>query len=346
MRESSGTESPSTKHNSNRRSWRVYGEPHKKQVAYRQDPDLPLVSIVSPSLNQGQFIRDTIESVLMQDYPNMEYWVMDGGSTDRTVDILRAYESDPRFSWLSEPDHGQSDAINKGWRRCQGEILAYLNSDDIYYAGAIDTQTSYLMDHPEIDMVYGDCAFIDAHGEVLEHLYSRPFSLLELLHFNIPHQPTVFLRQQAVAKVGPLDLSYGHALDSEYWLRLHAAGHRIAYNPHLVAAYRLHGASKTGACHERAYVEWERLIKAYAPHDMYRQVMADLYLAVAIDDLRQGKTKSSLDHARRSIALRPTRRLALYLATLLDSIVGSSIYDNLVRFHTKQLSRSRSQMED
>src|SRR4051794_35419687 len=104
------------------------------------DGDWPLVSIVTPSYNQGQFIRETIDSVLSQDYPNLEYWVIDAASTDQTLDVLRDYERDPRFHWISEADRGQSDAINKGWNRCQGSILAWLCSDDLYCPGAIKTQ--------------------------------------------------------------------------------------------------------------------------------------------------------------------------------------------------------------
>src|SRR5262245_26632601 len=96
------------------------------------DPSLPLVSIVTPSYNQGAFIRETIESVLSQDYPKIEYWVIDGGSTDETIAILKHFEQDPRFHWMSERDQGQSDAVNKGWSRSRGEIFGWLNSDDIY----------------------------------------------------------------------------------------------------------------------------------------------------------------------------------------------------------------------
>src|SRR5262249_27711741 len=114
-----------------------YCLPHSLPAPIINDPSLPLVSIVTPSYNQGQFIRETIESVLTQDYPNIEYWVIDGGSTDETLSILREYEHDPRFHWLSESDKGQSDAINKGLVRCHGEIFAWLNSDDVYIKEAL-----------------------------------------------------------------------------------------------------------------------------------------------------------------------------------------------------------------
>src|SRR5438128_2723095 len=120
------------------------------------DVALPLVSIVTPSFNQGIYIRATIESVLSQDYPNLEYWVIDAGSEDETLNVLKLYNNDPRFHWISEPDNGQSDAINKGWSRCNGEILAWLGSDDLYCPGTITSQVNYLRSHPSVDAVYSD----------------------------------------------------------------------------------------------------------------------------------------------------------------------------------------------
>src|SRR5262249_45140624 len=125
----------------------------------------PLVSIVTPSFNQGRFIRETIESVLLQDYPNLEYMVIDGGSTDETVSILERYRD--RFFWVSEPDRGQAHAINKGWKRAKGDILAWLNSDDMYLPGAISNAARYLVDHPEIGLVYGDGYHVAEDGRML-----------------------------------------------------------------------------------------------------------------------------------------------------------------------------------
>ena len=125
----------------------------EKKVSYSQGP-APTVSIVTPSFNQGRFIRETIESVLSQDYPAIEYMVIDGGSTDETVSILKSYGN--RIFWISEPDSGQSDAINKGWKRATGEILTWLNSDDVYLPGAIAKAADYLQRHPNVGVVYGD----------------------------------------------------------------------------------------------------------------------------------------------------------------------------------------------
>src|SRR5438128_8552250 len=129
-----------------------------------QPEALPLVSIVTPSYNQGRFIEDTIRSVLAQDYPNLEYIVVDGGSTDHTLDVLRRYEG--RLRWVSEPDRGQSEAINKGFRMARGEIVSWLNSDDTYVPGAIGKAVAHLGARPEVVMVYGEGYLLDEGGRV------------------------------------------------------------------------------------------------------------------------------------------------------------------------------------
>ena len=126
----------------------------------------PLVTVVTPSFNQGRFIRETIESVLSQDYPNLEYMVIDGGSTDDTLSILKSYQD--RFAWVSEPDRGQAHAINKGWRCAKGEILAWLNSDDIYQPGAIRTAVEYFIHNQQVGMVYGEAYHVDESGQPID----------------------------------------------------------------------------------------------------------------------------------------------------------------------------------
>ncbi len=168
---------------------------------------LPLVSIVTPSYNQGAFIEETIRSVLSQDYPRIEYIVVDGGSTDGTLSILRKYGD--HLTWFSEPDKGQSDAINKGFRKSHGEILAWLNSDDIYLPGAVRTAAGYLAVHPEVAMVYGDCHMVDEQGQVVgRSIWIEDFDLMRLVEdLNYIHQPAAFFCRQAFEGVGMSGLS-------------------------------------------------------------------------------------------------------------------------------------------
>jgi glycosyltransferase involved in cell wall biosynthesis len=207
--------------------------------------ELPLVSIVTPSLNQGSFIRATIESVLSQDYPHIEYLVMDGGSTDETIEILKSFGD--RFRWVSEPDRGQSEAINKGWRMAHGEIVSWLNADDLLAPGAIRAAVdAFRAAGDDLAGVYGDCEYIDGTGRHLGDYPSQPFDydqLVQLTEDFIP-QPGTFLRNMWVQKAGMLDESLHYVMDYDFWLRLglHA---RMQYLPHKMSLARMHGGAKT-----------------------------------------------------------------------------------------------------
>ena len=142
-------------------------------------PTLPLVSIITPTLNQGNFIAQTIDSVLAQDYANLEYLIIDGGSTDETLEILRGYDN--RIRWVSEADSGQSSAINKGWRKSNGEILAWLNSDDLLEPGAIQSIVAAFQQRPETAMVYGECDYLNQGGQIVGKYATHPWDYAELL---------------------------------------------------------------------------------------------------------------------------------------------------------------------
>jgi glycosyltransferase involved in cell wall biosynthesis len=204
---------------------------------------LPLVTIVTPSYNQGRFIRATIESVRKQDYPRIEYLVMDGGSTDETVSILREYSD--RLRWVSESDHGQAHAINKGWRQARGSILAYLNSDDVYLPGAIAQAVAALEAHPEAAAVYGEGYHVDEEGRVLERYPTESFNPDRLQETCFICQPTVFLRREAVERAGYLDESLRYCMDYDLWIRLTRAGKILSHTPHYLASTRLHADAKT-----------------------------------------------------------------------------------------------------
>lgn len=200
--------------------------------------DLPRVSVVIPCLNRRQFLVPTIESVLQQDYPSVECIVMDGGSTDGTLDILRRY--DGRIQWVSEPDQGPPDAINKGWQKCTGEILAWLNADDLWAPGAVGTAVSYLQEHPEADVVYGDCGIIDQEGVHITTIRVRDWDLGYAVKYcdHIIYQAASFMRRSILQRVGWLYPKLCH--DHELWLRISLAGGNLQHIPTLLAHARDH----------------------------------------------------------------------------------------------------------
>lgn len=218
----------------------------------------PLVSIISPSYNQGQFLEQTIQSVLSQDYPNLEYIIVDGGSTDNSVDVIRRY-ADKLAWWVSERDQGHADALNKGFAHARGEILAWLNSDDTYQPGAIRLAVDFLLAHPAISMVYGDANLIDEHGQYLGRFPARQtnYSLMLKGTVNIP-QATTFFRATLWKQVGPLDLKLMYAFDYDLWVRL-AKIAPIAYVPQTWANFRLHEAGKTVYLDDRCYPDMIRV---------------------------------------------------------------------------------------
>jgi len=179
---------------------------------------LPLVSIITPSFNQGRFIRDTIESVLSQDYAELEYLVMDGGSTDETLDILRSYGD--RITWRSGPDGGQADAVNSGVRLAKGEILGWLNSDDTYQPGAVTSAVEHLTAHPKTAVVYGNAHYIDERGEVIGTYPTEDFDLDRLAEACLICQPTAFMRRSAIDAVGMLDSTLHYCMDYDLWIRV------------------------------------------------------------------------------------------------------------------------------
>jgi glycosyltransferase involved in cell wall biosynthesis len=214
--------------------------------------DAPLVTVVTPSFNHGRFIRETIESVLTQHHPRIEYLVMDGGSTDETVSILRSYGD--RLSWVSEPDGGQTKAINKGWRRARGEIIAYLNSDDTYLPGAIEKAVAALRGDPDAGAVYGEGYHVDEGGRVIERYPTEPFDMTRLGQTCFICQPTVFLRRDVVERLGYLDESRRYCMDYDLWIRL-AHVSRFAYLPEYMANTRIHAATVTSALRGPVHAE-------------------------------------------------------------------------------------------
>lgn len=218
-------------------------------------PPRPRVSVVMPSLNQAEFIRDAIDSVLNQDYAPIELIVVDGRSTDGTVEILRSYGD--RLRWVSESDGGQTPAINKGFRMATGEIIGWLNADDLYLPGAVRTGVEFLARHESADLVYGDADHIDRDGRFIAPYPTEPFSLARLQQTCFICQPAVFFRRRVFDRVGLLDEHFSSAMDYEYWVRI-AQRSEIGYCPVRLAQSRLHREAKTFRLrleHQRLSVE-------------------------------------------------------------------------------------------
>lgn len=221
----------------------------------------PRISIVTPSYNQGQFIEETIRSVLLQGYPNLEYIIMDGGSTDESVEIIRKYETWLTY-WVSRPDKGQTDAINQGFACASGEILAWLNSDDTYLPAVLQEAVNALDDHPETAMVYGKSKGTDPVGRQLQ-VIGWPFDWEAMLTtLNTVPQPSAFIRQQYAAQAGPLNLDYYYVMDWDYWLRLGLLGD-IRFVDALWSTHKIYPAAKTGRWPVAIFVELMKVFKTF-----------------------------------------------------------------------------------
>jgi glycosyltransferase involved in cell wall biosynthesis len=234
--------------------------------------DLPLVSIITPSYNQARFLESTLRSVLEQDYPNIEYLVVDGASTDGSVEIVRRY-ADRLAWWVSEKDSGQSEAVNKGLRRARGEIVGWLNSDDLYLPGAVSAAVAAFRSHPEAGLVYGDALAIDADGKPFNVMHARQYTLADLMAFNIICQPAAFMRRSVLEQVNYLDPAYHLLMDNLLWMHM-AQKAPLIYVPQTWAAARYHEQAKNrtfGAAYGR---EAHVLIEDLRPRPEFAEIIA------------------------------------------------------------------------
>lgn len=208
----------------------------------------PLVSIVTPSFKQAQFIGRTIDSVVGQGYPALEYIVMDGASPDRTTEVLaEKAASCAGMSWVSEPDKGQSDAVVKGFRRTSGDIMAWLNSDDMLMPGALPYIVDYFRTHPDVDVVYGHRVIIDEEDREIGRWVLPAYNPDALTYFDFVPQETLFWRRSAWDRVGGLDTSFQFALDWDLLVRFRDAGCRIVRLPYFLGLFRVHSSQKTSS---------------------------------------------------------------------------------------------------
>ncbi len=227
--------------------------------------ELPLVSIVTPTLNMGRFLEETIQSVLSQDYPTVEYIVMDGGSTDQTLSILEKYAG--RLEFHSGPDSGAADAINKGFERSRGSIFAYLNADDTYLPGAISSAVRHLESEPATGVVYGDANWVDEGGQPLAPYPAKSFDDALLRQECFICQPAAFLRREAFELAGRMDPDLHYAFDYDLWIRI-ARLYPLRKIDALLATSRMHQSNKTMGQRKQMLKEILEVLRAhygYAP---------------------------------------------------------------------------------
>lgn len=235
-------------------------------------PEPPLVSIITPSFNKGPYIEETILSVRNQTYKTIEHIVIDAGSTDETISILEKYNAD--LKWISEPDRGQSDAINKGWRMAKGAIIAYLNADDTYLPDAVESAVVFFEKNPDVSMLYGDGIITDENGKNPRTIRSGEFNVKALVFCrDTIFQPSVFLRREVFDTIGDVDADLHLAMDLDYWLRT-ALVYRIGYLPEPLSVAKIYHDAKSSALMFRYVNEYEHILeKLFASPDTPREIL-------------------------------------------------------------------------
>jgi glycosyltransferase involved in cell wall biosynthesis len=258
----------------------------------------PLVSVITPSFNQARYLEATIQSVIGQDYPRIEYIIVDGGSTDGSVDVIKKYQ-DKLSWWVSEKDKGQTDAINKGFNRAKGEILAWINSDDTYNPGAMGEAVKYLVNHPEVALVYADCNFIDEEDRIIGKFNSAQTDIRRLRrgYVHIPQQ-TMFFRAKYWKELGPLDPSFYFAMDYDLWTRIAAHAPFKYLAGKTWANFRLHTSGKTIAADDRC---WPEMLRVHYRDNgsFFSVIVAKYYLRKIIGPLWKWRIKRTSKQGRR-----------------------------------------------
>jgi len=300
----------------------------------------PLVSIVTPSYNQAAYLEATIQSVLAQDYPQIEYIVIDGGSADGSVEIIRRYK-DRLSYWVSEPDAGQAQAINKGLSRATGSILAWLNSDDTYTPGAVRRAVAALAAHPEHDLAYANCDYVDTKGRLLQRVAAWDFVPRRVLS-GIPLviQPASFFRRRALERAGLLDESLQYLMDHDYFVRMVLLGLTFLKVEDVWAHFRWHAASKTSQQWVGFNLELQQIIErtftpptAGLPAAWRREARANAWQSLGEAYSVSGQpaqARSALVQALRAAPIRPKSVMAL--ALMLDLRLGTHLAARLRRW--------------
>ena len=274
--------------------------------AFRIPHSQPLISIVTPSFNQASFLEETLRSVMRQDYPNIEHIVVDGGSTDGSVDVIRRYEK-YIACWVSEPDRGQSNAINKGFSRARGTVFAWLNSDDLLAPSAVRVAVEYLQAEPDVGLVYGDRIHIDARGNVVGFSRGPSFSPSMLARNMTLPQETTFFRSRLFQQVGGLDESLEFSMDFDLWCKM-AKVARFRHVPAFLGYFREHRDSKSVAFHQRQTAasrefsnEHERIFRRHFSRSLPGTIRARWYRALHHGRLMVERRSKSRRHETKHI---------------------------------------------
>jgi glycosyltransferase involved in cell wall biosynthesis len=248
----------------------------------------PLISIVTPSFNQAKFIGEALESVRLQNIDSCEHLVIDGISKDGTVDLLRGETARGRQNlfWISEKDTGQSEALNKGFRRAKGEIIGWLNSDDRYRPNCFESVIQAFEDNPDVDIIYGDYLIVDESGKVLKVRREIEFNAFILLYHRVLYIPTTatFFRRRIFDEDNWLDEKLQYAMDLDFFIRLSVRGYRFKHIPQILADFRMQPDSKTCRSPERHQLEHRQVVFAVAP--MFRDLESPLARVLLLAFLR------------------------------------------------------------
>ncbi len=288
------------------------------------------VSIVTPSYNQAHFLEETIQSILSQDYPDIEYIIVDGGSTDGSQGIIRKYASRLAY-WVSEPDSGQSEAINKGFARATGDILTWICSDDTLLPGAVSTIVDLFQKHPGAGLIYGDAWLTNPAGERTALGLGQPYSLRTLVIHPMVPQPAGFFSRRAWEIGGPLDTGIQYAMDRELWLRM-AGRVPIIYEPVTLATMRYHPDSKSVRGRASTLLSEKAILDNYFSTGARPQEAVDarpisysrLYYNLGMNYSQQGKFAEARAALKDSIRWQPwQRRTPVVLALLAFAMLHS-----------------------
>jgi glycosyltransferase involved in cell wall biosynthesis len=274
---------------------------------------LPKISIVTPSFNQGQYIEETILSIINQNYPNLEYIIIDGGSTDNTVEIIKKYEQHLAY-WVSEKDKGQSEAINKGFRKATGDIVCWINSDDFFMPGSLLKVGERFAKDDSLDLLNGHCLLIDEHSNILSnHFILKQKKWYAERGIYYVSQPSMFWRRKILDEVGLLREDFHAVMDKELLIRIFKNDFKIGHINKILAAFRMHSTSKSFEGVSKIFLrDSAELVKMYGNYGrkpkplfklVYRleKIVRGVYLKKWLFDMQwRGKKASELNYQNSS----------------------------------------------